>query len=623
MAKAGLAGKLTVILHADIVDSTQMVRQDEQLAHRRIQDCYQRLEHCIREYRGHTRERRGDALLALFERASDAVLAALAFQAAQRESNSHIHDDIRPEVRIGVALGEVVIADGMVTGAGTVMAQRLEQIAVPGSVVIHGAVFDAIPERFPFEYRDLGEQKLKGFDAGARCYRVRLNPGESLPSPHKAVGSRTLVAGLVAIVAVAAVISTWPWEARVEPASVSRMQHELPDKPSIAVLAFDNLSGDPGFDYLSDGISENILTALSRFSQLAVIARQSSFSYKDRPVTVKQVSEELGVRYVLEGSLQVSGDQLRVTAQLINALEGSHVWAESYDRRLEDIFAVQDEITSAIVATLDSSITLNEIERVRNKAPKSLSAYESYVLASSHWFKYSKEDNERARQLYRRARDLDPGWAEPYRGLAWVYINAYRWGWNQEVSRERSLELALENARKGVALEPNNHRLHQALAEALMQAGRLEEAVAAYEQAIRLNPNDASVLASASAPLLYSGKSEQAIEQLKHAIRMNPYHPDWYLWNLGFAQYMVGDYAGAVESFQQMKNMPNLARRQLAAAYVGLGKLDEARAVIDEFLQNEPGYDIAKLRHNFENKFTDPAALERLVDDLRSAGLPE
>ena len=625
MAKARLAGRLTVILHADIVDSTALVRQDEQLAHRRIQDCYQRLENCIRQYGGRSRERRGDAVLASFDRASDAVSAALAFQIEQQASNSHIHDDIRVQVRIGIALGEVVLADRTVTGAGVVLAQRLEQIAVPGAVVIQGAVYDAIPERFPFKYRDLGEHRFKGFDEQARCYRVSLQDGAVLPKPRKTLSIYALVAISAAVViAVAAVLALRPWETMsFEPASLAKMRFELPDKPSIAVLAFDNLSGDPGLEYLSDGISENIITALSRFSQLVVISRQTTFSYKGKPVTVKQVSEELGVRYVLEGSVQVAGEQVRVTAQLINALEGSHAWAESYDRKLDDIFAVQDEISSAIAATLDSSINLTEFERVRNKPPKSLGAYESFVLASSHWFKYSKDDNDRARELFQRARDLDPGWAEPYRGLAWVYINAYRWGWNKDISRERSLELALENARKGVALEPNNHRLHQALAEALLQAGHLDEAIASYEQAIRLNPNDASVLASATSPLIFSGKSAQAIGQLQQAIRMNPYHPDWYLWNLGFAQYLVGDYEAAVESFFKMKNMPNLARRQLAASYVRLGKLDEARTVIDEFLKNEPGYNIAKLRHNFENKFTDPEPLERFIEDLRKAGLPE
>jgi adenylate cyclase len=632
MAKDQTLGQLVVILHADIADSTLLVRHDEQLAHESIQNTFRHFSDIISKYQGRVHELRGDALLAEFERASDGVTAALAFQTIHSDYNAKETDENLPQVRVGIALGEVIIADSTITGAGVVLAQRLEQLAKPGEVVIQGAAYETIPERFPFEYENLGEHKVKGFDESIRAYRAILSEGELIPPPQeikqqKVSGlSQNQVAGVLAIVLVAVLAAIYwlkPWESQVESASIEHMALPLPEKPSIAVLAFVNLSGDPSKTYLSDGISENIITALSRFSQLFVISRQSSFSYKDKPVTVKQVSEELGIRYVLEGSLQVSGDKLRVTAQLINALKGNHVWAENYDRSLEDIFEVQDEIISDIVATLKANIDLNEYERVKNKAPKSLNAFENFALASSYWFKYTKEDNQRALEYYEESRELDPDWAEAYRGIAWVHINGYRWGWSGTLSRKRSLELAFENAYKGVELAPFNHRLHQTLAEVLIQAGRLDEATAEYNQAIQLNPNDASVLAGATSILIFTGRSSQAVGQLKQAIRMNPYHPVWYLWNLGFAQYFIEDYEGAVESFMQMKKIPNLARRQLAAAYVGMGNVTEARAVIEEFLKNDPDYSIGKLRLNFKGKFSNPDDLERFVEDLRTAGLPE
>jgi len=631
MANESLSGKLAVILHADVAGSTALVRQDEQLAHSRIQETFQRFKEIIVEYHGRVHELRGDALLAEFERASDGVSAALAFQSAQCENNEALSDSIRPEVRVGISLGEVVIADGTITGAGVVIAQRLEQQAEPGGLVIQSAAFETIPERFPFEYEYLGDHQAKGFDDPIRSYRVRLKGDSTIPRPQEAKqdsqtgNSRNQFATIVAIVlavALAAVFWIKPWEPQVEPASVEQMVLPLPDKPSIAVLAFTNLSGDPDKAYLSDGLSENIITELSRFSQFFVIARQSSFSYKDKPVTVKQVSEELGVRYVLEGSIQIAGDRVRVTAQLINALEGNHVWAEKYDKELEDIFSVQDEITSAIVATLKANIDLNEYARIKNKPPRSLNAYEKFTLGLASYFKYTPEGTEQARKFFEEAATLEPDYSDAYRGLTWAYINCYRWGWIKSLDREQCLQLAFENARKAVALGPYNHRAHQALAATLMHAGQLEEAIVVFDRALEMNPNDANMMASTSAPLIYTGRPDEAVLRLGQAIRMNPYHQDWYLWNLGFALYFSGKYEESVAALKQMKKMPNLVRRHLAAAYVRLGQIDQARTVIAEFLENDPDYTIEKVRLNYKGKFSNPDDLERFIEDLRIAGLP-
>ena len=331
MAMSPLSGRLAVILHADVAGSTQLVQQDELIAHERIQDAFRRFSNSIEKYMGRVLELRGDALLAEFDRASDAVTAALAFQVDHTYHISHLKDDLKPTIRVGVAMGEVVIADDTVTGAGVVLAQRVEQLAEPGGLCITAGLHEALPKRMPFELENLGEQVLKGFDDPVRVYRVELSPGESLPSPqqksHRQVSlkSRGLMAVIaVVVLGVAGGIDSWsnisvPQE---EPASLGRMAFPLPDKPSIAVLPFINMSDDPKQEYFVDGMTEDLITDISKISGLFVIARNSVFTYKGKAVKVRQVAEELGVRYVMEGSVRRVGNQVRINAQLIDATTG-------------------------------------------------------------------------------------------------------------------------------------------------------------------------------------------------------------------------------------------------------------------------------------------------------------
>ena len=306
MEKDRLNRKLAVIVHADVVGSTLLVQQNEALAHERIQAAFHKFSETIHSYGGIAREIRGDALVADFDRASDAVTAALAFQIANREFNSTLNDDIQPQLRMGISLGEVIIADNTITGAGVVLAQRLEQLADPDSVVVQGSVSETVPSRMPFNFKGLGEQKVKGFDQPVRSFIAALKPGEKPPAPEKIVSASD--------------------------ATASSPQN--PGDPSIAVLPFINMSNDPEQEFFSDGITEDIITELSKVSALMVIARNTTFVYKGEPVDVKQVGHNLGVRYVLEGSVRKSGNLVRITAQLIDAPTGQHIWAERYDREL-------------------------------------------------------------------------------------------------------------------------------------------------------------------------------------------------------------------------------------------------------------------------------------------------
>jgi TolB-like protein/Tfp pilus assembly protein PilF len=397
------------------------------------------------------------------------------------------------------------------------------------------------------------------------------------------------------------------------------MVFPLPDEPSIAVLPFDNLSGDREQEYFSDGITNDIITDLSKFSGLFVISSNSTFTYKGKPVKVQQVAEELGVRYVLEGSVQRLGDQIRINAQLIDAPSGRHLWAERYERDTEDLFAVQTEIIEMIVATLAFRVEEVERERVLHKDTESLAAYDYFLLGRKAFLIFTKESMTEARMLWEKAIELDPNYAPAYAYLAAVHKFLAAYGWTEDA--DRSLEIALEMARKAVTLSPDDYLSHWALGSAYSNIRDFDRAMAEYERALELNSNDANLLAEMAGILVQIGRAEDGVATSKLAMRVNPHYPDWYLWNLGWAQYFTGEYEEALVSLRRMSNPPNGARRTLAAVLVRLGRIEEARAVIAAFREQEPDFTLATMeqRHTFQNR----TYLEQLMEDLRTAGLPE
>ena len=356
MASDSLSGKLAVILHADVARSTRMVQTDEHLAHERIQATFRKFGEQIKRYSGKVLEQRGDALLAAFERPSSAVAAALAFQEIQADYLSALGDDLKPEVRVGIAMGEVVIADNTITGAGVVLAQRIEQLAGPGELFISSAAQESLSKRLPVEFAKMGDKTLKGFDDPVRVFGVRLKPGESIAPPTSKEKSathkdKTRILG-IAVAALMALGLTYYFfgieELQTGRTSSDQLPSPLSDKPSIAVLPFVNMSGDSEQDHLSDGVSASIIAALSKLNGLTVIARSSSFSLESSSMTVQEIGSDLGAQYILEGDVQRSGERLRVTAQLVDAQKGRQLWAEKFDRELSEIFALQDKITQEI-----------------------------------------------------------------------------------------------------------------------------------------------------------------------------------------------------------------------------------------------------------------------------------
>jgi len=372
MAKDRLASRFAVILHADVAGSTALVQRDEQLAHERIQDTFRQLSDGIENHRGRVRELRGDALLAEFERPSDAVKAALAFQASHANYNRQLNDDIRPTARVGIAMGEVIIADNTVTGAGVVLAQRVEQLSKPGGVCVTAAIHEGLPKRLPFNQTDMGEQQVKGFEEPVRVYGVELRAGEPIsflreihqpkvsPKP-----TRLAVAATIVALVMAGGLLTWqkPWEPREEPTPAARMAYPLPDKPSIAVLPLDNMSDDTSQGYFAEGLTEDLITDLSKNSKLIVISGKSPYPDKGQQLKIPQVAEALGVRYVLEGSVRRSGDQMRINIQLIDAKTGGHLWADRYDGALA---ALQDQVSRNVVAALSLKLTPDDRDRFDN-----------------------------------------------------------------------------------------------------------------------------------------------------------------------------------------------------------------------------------------------------------------
>ncbi|WP_324753160.1 winged helix-turn-helix domain-containing tetratricopeptide repeat protein [Roseovarius sp. Pro17] len=432
-----------------------------------------------------------------------------------------------------------------------------------------------------------------------------------------------LVLIVLAFVTGVSIFTWWNTATDFEPIDSATLNFPLPEKPSIAVLAFDDLSQGADKGYLSDAISEEIIARLSHFPDFFVIARSSSFFYRDKALAVRDVATELGVRYILEGSQQKAGDRLRVAAQLIDATDGNTIWAATYDRDLVDVFDVQEEITRTIAATLERNITLAEYDRLLRQPTESLAAYELVNRGRSARKKFTPEGNQEAKLLSEKALELDPGYSEAYFSLAWVHINCFRWEWCGDQPHEGALDRAFMAARKAVQLDPDSSLAYWTLANATMQSGDLEQALIEYDRSIALNPNSAGVLADSTEVLVYLGQMDEAIARIQAAIRLNPHHPDWYLWTLAWAQYFAGEYEAGLASIQKMANMPNLARRTQAALYVRLDRMDEAWATIDELLENAPDYTIASQEHSLRGKFRDPGAADRFYDDLRKAGLPD
>jgi len=624
--------KLTAILSADVKGYSRLMGEDEEATVHTLNTYKEVMARLIQQYRGRVVDAPGDNVLAEFASVVDAVRCAVEIQKELKTRNADLPDNRRMEFRIGVNLGDVIEDGEQILGDGVNIAARLESLSEAGGICISGTAFDHVENKLGLGYEYLGEQTVKNIAKPVRVYRVLMEPeaagkviGEKKTKPKQ--WQRAVTALAIVLIVIAAAIAIWKFYIRptppVEVASKEKMAFPLPDLPSIAVLPFVNMSGDPKQDFFSDGITESIITALSKVPRLFVIARNSTFTYKGKSVKVKQVSEELGVRYVLEGSVQKSADRVRITAQLIDALTGYHLWAERYDRDLKDIFAVQDEITMKILTATQVKLTMGELslgEGKHYRGRQGLDCYLKILEGSGYLERQNIEDNNMARRIAEEITAMCPEVPMAYQFMAWVHLLDY-WLGSTKSPRE-STEKGIELIQKALALDDTLAEAHALLSHFYIQKRDYDKAIAEGERAVALNPSGATAIAFYAVSLQYACRPEEAIPLFQKAIRLNPFGPIFYYNNLGLTLANTGRYEEAVSALKKVvQRAPNhtLIHVWLAATYNMMGREKEARAEVEEVLRINPKFTLDSLTKILPYK--DQSISDNYINALRKAGL--
>jgi len=628
MEKRKTKRKLTAILSADVKGYSRLMQDDEEATVRTITAYREVMTGHIQGHDGRVVDAKGDNVLAEFGSVVDAVRCGIEIQKELKEKNEKLPENKRMEFRIGINLGDVIEEGDTIYGDGVNIAARLESISEGGGVCISGTAFDQIGKKLALGYKFLGEQTVKNIEKPVRAYKVLMEPeaagkviGEERSKPRQ--WRWAAIGGVVVLIIVAGILAVWHHYLRpqFEPASVEKMAFPLPEKPSIAVLPFVNMSEDPNQEYFSDGITEDIITTLSKVPRLFVIARNSSFTYKGKSVKIQKVSEDLGVRYVLEGSVRKAGERVRITAQLVDATMGHHLWAEKYDRDLRDIFALQDEVTKKIVRALVVKLTEDEQKLLVHKRTDSLEAYDHILRGIDYFLRMTGKENAEARQMFKHALELDPDYALAYSWLGWTYWMAWSFEWSQDPT---SLEQAFELAQKALSLDDSLSDAHSLLGKVYLWRKVYDKAISELEKTVALDPNDADGLAGLGEILYFAGRPEEAIGLIKKAIRLNPIPPVWYFHGLGHAYYLAGRYDEAIAALKRtLKRNPNFwpAHVYLAASYIELGRDEEARAEAAKILRIKPRFSLEGKKQKLPYK--DQSVMERLGESLRKAGLPD
>jgi adenylate cyclase len=624
--------KFAFILHADVVGSTKLVQINEQEAHDRIQSAFTRLAKVIETSNGEVKEVRGDALLAVFSRASDAIEAATAFQTNNSEQNKLLPGPIHPVLRIGISMGEVVIANNTITGPGVVLAQRLEQIAEDGGVVIQGAIRDAVPSRLAFQYIDLGNQTLKGFDEKIRAFNV-VTGGNANQIQQPPINEKRYTANLykktVAISIVAVFLAIIIWQAFYSrpvdnDAALSEITKiTIPNKnPSIAVLPFENLSEDLTQEFLTDGITEDIITDLSRVSSIRVISSSASGRYKGKDIIPQQVGEELTVDYILQGNIRRIGDLLRVNAQLVDTKTGFNHWAKRYDRKVSEIFAIQDEVTTSVVGAFNIDLSDYEKKGLAHVTKLNIKAYDYFQEGQRAAIEHTKESYQRAIASYLKAIDTDESYGRAYGAMAYVMAIQFRRGWT-DTPRE-TLDRSLELAKTGVKLDNTIPQTYWSLGYVYLMRKELDKAEEAVATAIKIAPGHSDAYGLQALISNNRGDPEKAIEYARKGMDLNPFYTWDYLYNLGRAYHNLKKYDEAVDFLEQAQERnPNAITivQHLAAAYYRAGLVDEAEWEVEEMLALNPNLTISHIRKSIP--ISNEKAREDFLTALKEAGLPE
>ncbi len=627
MAEERATRKLRAILSADVKGYSRLMSEDELATIETLKNYREIMAALINKFQGRVVDSPGDNVLAEFSSVVDALDCSVEIQKELKQKNEKLPENRRMEFRIGVNLGDVVQDGDRIYGNGINIAARIESLAEGGGICLSRTAYDSVKNKLSLGYKYLGEHTVKNISEPVRVYRVLMEPeaagkviGEERPRRWR------WAAIAVALIFVVGGLAIWNFYWRlspIKPASEERMAFPLPDKPSIAVLPLVNISEDPQREYLADGITENIISALSQIPDLFVIARQSTFAYKHKPVKIQQVAEELGVRYVLEGSVQRSGDNLRITAQLIDAMDGHHLWSERYDRELKNIFALQDEITIKIITALRVKLTTGEEARLTAKGTENLQIYLKFLKARESFFTQTKEGNTQARRLLKEVIDEDSEFPTAYALLGATHWMDVIYGSSE--SPEESLKQAYELTKKAIALDDSHASAHSLLGWLYVFMQRqYDKAIAACEKAVALAPSSATANIWMGGVLTFAGRHEEAVRYSEQALRLNPFPEGWYFRFLGYSYFGVGQYEEAIAAYKKaLDRAPNdiLAHLALTTAYSWAGRKEEARAQAAEVLRINPEFSIIQRAKTIPYK--NQADLERYLGGLRKAGLPD
>ena len=578
--------KLTAIMSADIKGYSILMADDEVFTIKMLNEYRSIMSNCIGQYNGRVVDSPGDNVLAEFASAVDALQCAVEIQKKLKKENDRLVESKRLEFRIGVNIGDVIQDGNRIYGDGVNVASRIEGLAEPGGVCLSKSAYEQIKKKLDFGFEYMGEHPVKNISEPVSVYKVLVDSERSKPLVEEKL--------------------------------------ELPDKPSIAVLPFVNMSGDPGQEYFSDGLTEQIINGICKVRDLFVIARNSSFAYKGKSFHVQQVGKELGVRYILEGSVQKAADRVRITAQLIDATTGYHLWSDNYDRDLSDIFALQDEITLKIIDALSIKLTIGEqaLLWAEKGGTTSIQAFDKLMRGQDCFFRSNEKDNKQARHFFKKAINIDKGYALAYIMLGYTHILDLFFRWSK--SPIESFEHAEENVEKALALNDSNDLAHSLLGWIYLFKRQYDEAIKAGERAIELNPNGAEAHVSLAFILICSDKIESAIKLIKRALQLNPIPQPHYYSHLAMAYRYNGQYEKAIELCEKALSKksdllpPYLT---LAASYSSLNRAEDTRKAVEEILRIHPGFSLEY--HEKIVPFKNQEELDKLINTLRKAGLPE
>lgn len=573
--------RLAAVLAADMVGYSRLMEADERGTLARLRTHrIELIDPAIAKNQGHIIKTTGDGMLVEFQSVTDAVRCAAEVQERMRRRNSDVADERRIDFRIGINLGDIIFEDGDIFGDGVNIAARVEQLAEVGGICVTAAVHDQVEGRVDVAFEDLGEKALKNISRPVRVYRVVAESLEPRPVPVKR-----------------------------QPGAVV--------KPTVAVLPFVNMSGDPEQEFFADGLTEDILTELSRRRELFVISRTSTFVYKGQAANLPEIARKLGARYLVEGSVRKAGDRLRVTVQLIDTASDSHIWAERYDRRLDDVFSIQDEITSAIVATLPGRLEAAQHDQLARTKPSNMAAYECVLAAKVLHHRSSRDDNAEALKLIDRALTLDPDYAHAHAWRGCILGQAWGYGWCKD--KDATFSAIAFELDRAMALDDNDADVHRILAAVAIVRNDMNRARYHQDRALALNPNYDLVVVQMGELFTWLGRAQEGVDWIRKAMRLNPHHPARFWSHLGKAHFVGRQYAQAIEAFMHLSATDTQLHAFLAACYGWLGDRTAASAHLSRLRELDPQLDLQKFLATMH--YANEANLQHLADGLVKAGM--